>query len=173
MCELNFYFAHLYFYYMKSIEKNITGTEIQILKPVVDYNIKLAAQLSENFSKIKLTCLDLYLDEERSQNKCEDEFVKRVIVDYESSKTSYGKFTKVKTTDVELHEYRSIFEGQKARSSSFESNLHFFNDLFFISEDLKNYENKKEKVVEYLKLINEMLPAAVYIPFAKSSKNIR
>ena len=30
----------------------------------------------------------------------------------------------------------------------------FFNDLFNICDELKNYENKKEKVVEYVKSIN-------------------
>lgn len=41
ICKLNFYFAHLYYFYMKSIEKNITKVETQILKPVVEYNAKL------------------------------------------------------------------------------------------------------------------------------------
>ena len=38
MSRLNFYFGHLFYFYMRSLEKNIKKTEIQILKPVVAYN---------------------------------------------------------------------------------------------------------------------------------------
>jgi hypothetical protein len=38
ICKLNFYYAHLYYFYMKSLEKNITKTEVQTIRPVVDYN---------------------------------------------------------------------------------------------------------------------------------------
>lgn len=62
--------------------------------------------------------MDLYIDIEYSP-KCEDEFVKRVIIDYETTKMDYGRFTKVKPEDVELNQYYSIFEGKKALVSSF------------------------------------------------------
>jgi hypothetical protein len=50
---------------------------------------------------------------------------------------------------------------------SYKSTINFFNDLFTISEDLKNYENKKEKLKELIQKVNSKLPACVYIPFAK------
>ena len=41
MSRLYFYFAHLYYFYMKSIERNITKEESTVLQPVVDYNKEL------------------------------------------------------------------------------------------------------------------------------------
>jgi hypothetical protein len=63
MCRLNYYFAHLYYFYMKSLEKNITKTEIQVLRPVIDYNNSFIGTMGLHFKEVKLTCLDLYIDE--------------------------------------------------------------------------------------------------------------
>ncbi len=46
MCRLNFYFAHLYYFYMKSLERYITKTEVQVIKPVVTYNERFLKELS-------------------------------------------------------------------------------------------------------------------------------
>jgi hypothetical protein len=62
--------------------------------------------------------MDLYTDIDYAP-KCEDEFVRRVIIDYETTKMEYGKFTKVMPEDVELKQYYSIFEGKKTLASSF------------------------------------------------------
>lgn len=62
MSKLNYYFAHLYYFYMKSLEKNITKTEIQVLKPVIDYNQNFVKQMGLHYENVKLTCLDLYID---------------------------------------------------------------------------------------------------------------
>jgi len=55
MCELNFYFAHLYYFYMKSIEKNINKMEIQTYQPVVAYNNQLRENLNNHFSKVSIS----------------------------------------------------------------------------------------------------------------------
>lgn len=47
---------------MKSLEKNITKTEIQVLKPVIDYNQNFVKQMGLHYENVKLTCLDLYID---------------------------------------------------------------------------------------------------------------
>lgn len=48
------------------------------------------------------------------------------------------------------------------------STINFFEDLFICSEELKNYENKAEKLKDYLRQMNSKLPSCVYIPFTKS-----
>jgi hypothetical protein len=61
ICKLNFYFAHLYYFYMKSIEKNVTKIETQILKPVVEYNEKIVSELKEHYKNVQCSALDQYL----------------------------------------------------------------------------------------------------------------
>lgn len=47
--------------------------------------------------------------------------------------------------------------------------MNFFEDLFLISDDLKNFENKKDKLKEEIMKINQKLPACIYVPFLKST----
>lgn len=120
MCKLNYYFAHLYYFYMKSLEKNITKTEIQVLNPVIDYNNKFIKQMAHHYDSLKLTCLDLYIDEHTTRKHPEpDDYAKNVIYEYETSKIEYGKLAKVKGEDIVLNKYRSIFEGDNSITSSF------------------------------------------------------
>ena len=90
-------------------------------------------------------------------------------MEYESRKMEYGKLIKVKSTDIKLKRYQSIWgnSGNTSRSH-FESSIAFFDDVFDICDELKKYQDKKEKVIEYAKTINENLPATAYIPFSKS-----
>lgn len=66
----------------------------------------------------------------------------------------YGRFTKVKPENISISTYYSIFEGEKGSSQSFESTINLYEDLFYMCNDLKNYENKKQKAIEYVKMIN-------------------
>ena len=78
----------------------------------------------------------------------------------------------IKPSDVALPNYSSIFKGfDETETFSFMSTINFFEDLFICSEELKNYENKGEKLKEYLRQMNSKLPSCVYIPFAKSNAN--
>jgi hypothetical protein len=36
-------------------------------------------------------------------------------------------------------------------------------------EDLKNHDKKKERAIEFVKMMNENLPSTAYIPFSKSN----
>jgi len=63
MSKLNFYFGHLYYFYMKSIEKNITKTEIQVLEPVFKYNNSFIETMSRHFNGIDLIALDLFIED--------------------------------------------------------------------------------------------------------------
>lgn len=80
----------------------------------------------------------------------------------------YGRYAKVKVEDIDIKVYPSIFEGHNGPSGSFESTINFFEDLFYLCEDLKNHEKKKEKAIEFVKMMNEHLPASAYVPFSKS-----
>jgi hypothetical protein len=161
----------MYYFYMKSLEQNIKKTEIQILKPVVDYNEKFLKIMDEHYNDIKLTCLDLYMEERAKDGPTEDDsFVRNVILDYQTKKMDYGKLTKVKCTDIRLNKYQSIFREESKTASTFESSIQFFDDLFTICDELKKYTDKKEKVMEYTKVINENLPSTAYVPFSKSRK---
>lgn len=74
----------------------------------------------------------------------------------------------ITSKDITLPNYASIFkDNDEPESYSFKSNINFFEDLFQSSEELKNFENKKEKLTEFLRVINLKLPACVYVPFAK------
>lgn len=78
----------------------------------------------------------------------------------------------IKPSDVALPNYSSIFKGfDETETFSFMSTINFFEDLFICSEELKNYENKGEKLKEYLRQMNSKLPSCVYIPFTKSKAN--
>lgn len=81
----------------------------------------------------------------------------------------YGRYAKVKQEDIDIKIYPSIFEGHNGQSGSFESTINFFEDLFYLCEDLKNHEKKKEKAIEFVKMMNEHLPASSYVPFSKST----
>lgn len=94
-----------------------------------------------------------------------------MIFEYESKKMEYGKLVKsnkVKIEDIQPQKYLSIFDGDHELTSSFQSTIRFFEDLFYISEELKNYQDKKEKCIQFIKMINEQLPSTAYIPFSKS-----
>lgn len=70
--------------------------------------------------------------------------------------------------DISLPNYASIFkDNDEPEAYSFKSTINFFEDLFQSSEELKNFENKSEKLTEFLREINLKLPACVYVPFAK------
>lgn len=74
----------------------------------------------------------------------------------------------INSKDISLPNYSSIFkDNDEPEPYSFKSTINFFEDLFQSSEELKNFENKKEKLTEFLKEINMKLPACVYVPFAK------
>jgi hypothetical protein len=154
---------------MRSIEKNITKTEIEVLKPVAEYNDKLVKDLREHYLNVKCSCLDQYIETYRYEYRNEDEFFMGVIKDYETTKVEYGRYAKVRPEDIEIKVYNSIFEGKYGPSGSFESTIGFFEDLFYLCDDLKNHDKKKEKVVEFAKMMNENLPAAAYVPFSKST----
>lgn len=46
---------------MKSIEKNISKTEISVLKPVVEYNDKLVKDMREHYKNVNCSALDQYI----------------------------------------------------------------------------------------------------------------
>jgi hypothetical protein len=48
---------------MKSIEKNITKTEIQVLEPVFKYNNSFIETMSRHFNGIDLIALDLFIED--------------------------------------------------------------------------------------------------------------
>ena len=52
MSKLDFYFAHLYYFYMKSLEKNIAKGWNQILRPIVEYNVWLRNDLNSHYKNI-------------------------------------------------------------------------------------------------------------------------
>jgi hypothetical protein len=53
----------------------------------------------------------------------------------------------IKPSDVILPNYSSFFKGfDETEIYSFKSTINFFEDLFIASEELKNYENKREKL---------------------------
>lgn len=87
MAKLNFYFAHLYYFYMKSLEKNITKEQIQVLRPVVEYNKWFRRELGTHYKDIELTSLDLFIQDMVPKVAYEsDEFTKNMILEYESKK---------------------------------------------------------------------------------------
>jgi hypothetical protein len=49
----------------------------------------------------------------------------------------------VKTEDIKLKKYASIFEGEHDINSSFESTLLLFEDLFYISNEIIKVQNRK------------------------------
>ena len=99
MCKLNFYFAHLFYYYVRSLEKNIKKTEIQILKPVVDYNKRFLQLMDDHYKDIKLTCLDLYIDEAVDRRSVEQQTQARnTILNYQTKDIDYGKLPKVSSS---------------------------------------------------------------------------
>jgi hypothetical protein len=54
----------------------------------------------------------------------------------------------VKASDITLPNYTSLFKGpSEPEIYSFRSTINFFEDLFICSEELKNYEHKKEKLI--------------------------
>jgi hypothetical protein len=99
MCRLNFYFAHLFYYYMRSLEKNIKKTEIQILKPVVDYNRNFLRLMDEHYKELRLTCLDLYIDEAVDRRSVEQQTQARnTILNYQTKDLDYSKLPKVSSS---------------------------------------------------------------------------
>ena len=66
------------------------------------------------------------------------------------------KPSKIHIKDIYLPNYASIFHENEDKKElySFKSTLNFFEDLFLISEDLKNHENKKDKLKEEIMRVN-------------------
>jgi len=98
-----------------------------------------------------------------------------IIKSYGTNKgTIVEKKVRVNVKDVYLPNYSSIFNENEDKKElySFKSTLNFFEDLFLISEDLKNHVDKKEKLKEEIMKVNERLPACVYVPFLKSNSSI-
>jgi len=84
---------------MRSLEKNIKKTEIQILKPVVDYNKRFLQLMDDHYKDIKLTCLDLYIDEAVDRRSVEQQTQARnTILNYQTKDIDYGKLPKVSSS---------------------------------------------------------------------------
>lgn len=75
----------------------------------------------------------------------------------------------ISPNDIALPRYSSLYSTDETEIFSFKSTINFFNDLFNISEDLKSTDNKRQALKKALMLVNEKLPACVYIPFTKGS----
>ena len=76
----------------------------------------------------------------------------------------------VKPADIPLPNYASVFASEDTREAySFNSTLNFFQDLFACSQEVKQFEERRDRLCEILRAINKKLPACVYIPFVKDS----
>ena len=66
--------------------------------------------LNEHYQKVRLTCLDLYIERPTLPEKCEDATVQQAIIDYETTKNDLGKYLKVTPNNLLLHNYHSLFD---------------------------------------------------------------
>ena len=57
---MNFYFGHLYYFYMMSLEKIISKTEIQIFKKVNTYRESFLESMCKFYEGQSLSSIELY-----------------------------------------------------------------------------------------------------------------
>lgn len=165
--KLSFYFAHAYYFYINSLEKVITEDEIQVFKKVSDYKHKFLEEMNRLYEGQMLNSVEFFLGEKVKTVPVKSD-IGYLIKMYGSKEVYKESSLTVKATDITLPNYSSHFKGfEEPELYSFRSTINFFEDLFIASEELKNYENKKEKLKEYLQEINLKLPASVYVPFTK------
>ena len=90
---------------------------------------------------------------------------------YGNKDLSDVKDIKVNAEDITLPIYSSIFNGEHRQELySFQSAIDFYHDLFIAAEEIKLVDNKKDRLKEIFQEVNLKLPACVYVPFVKDSK---
>lgn len=58
--KLNFYFGHLYYFYMKSLEKTVNKNEIQVFKRVSEYKHNFLDVMCKYYEGQNLNSIELY-----------------------------------------------------------------------------------------------------------------
>lgn len=154
---------------MVSLEKIIGNEEIQIFKKVTDYKNRFLEEMNRLYEGQMLNSVEFFIGEKIKTVSVKSD-IGYIMKMYGAKDTRIDEDTTVTPKDVTLPNYSSFFKSfDEAEIYSFKSMINFFEDLFVSAEELKNYENKSEKLKEYLYEMNLKLPACVYIPFTKST----
>ena len=170
-CKLDFYFAHMYYFYISSLEKIVSKYEIQTLKKVATYKEYFLNVMSAAYADQSLNSLEYYTLKKTLYSPTDNDVVYSIRTYGTDKEVNDKKRKKAFAEDIPLDIYTSVFQEQP-ENYSFQSNITFFEDLFRISDQLKTATDKKTTLIDLLKLVNERLPATVYIPFSKSSHDL-
>lgn len=59
-CKMSFYFGHLYYFYMLSLEKIIEKNDVQILKKAYEYRQSFLLEMCKYYEGSALSSVELY-----------------------------------------------------------------------------------------------------------------
>lgn len=168
-CRLNYFFGHLYYFYMNSLSKVIINNSEYSYGQVKKYNALLLDLMSKEFGDNRLICTDFYngMRKPVTERPAVADNVKKYGTIEEDE---CNKGMEITAEDISLPSYYSIYAKEvSSEPFSFRSTINFFEDLFIIASDIKNADPRTKALKHLLKRMNERLPAQVYIPFYTST----
>lgn len=105
--RLDFYFGHLYYFYMNSLEKIMGEYEIRVFKQISEYKGKFLADISRLYEGQMLNSFEYYWGEKIKMYPT-DPATALTIKSY-GTKGYAGTGAKLSTKDIYLPNYSSIF----------------------------------------------------------------
>lgn len=165
-CRLNYFFGHLYYFYMNSLSKVIINNSEYSYGQVKKYITLLLDIMSKEFGEARLICTDFYMGMRKAPVTEKPAIADNIRKYGTVEEDECNRAMEITADDISLPAYFSLYDKEKTvEQQSFRSTINFFEDLFIMSSDIKNAEPKVKALKHLLKRMNERLPAQVYVPF--------
>jgi len=109
--RLSFYFAQAFYFYMNSLEKNISPDEIQVFKKVSDYNAKFLEEMNKKYEGQLLNSVEYFINETIKSVSNKSEIGYQIKI-YGTKEYTYDLNDIVKSSDITLPTYSSYFKSK-------------------------------------------------------------